>query len=156
MNRSVLNGLLWVAWYERVCFEWEPFWIIVIFLWVTSFKLFTVIGFSAKAPTYWRWWWQLHMLQQCWPQKWEYKLYEMMLKFSGLVESLSNNAPPDRDGRNDEARILRLIVELNGRALMERWNALYFWSSTRFRDSWRYCFILLVYLATLAVLEQFV
>jgi len=156
MNRSVLNGLLWVAWYERVCFEWEPFWIIVIFLWVTSFKLFTVIGFSAKAPTYWRWWWQLHMLQQCWPQKWECKLYEMILKFSGLVESLINNAPPDRDGRNDEARILRLIVELNGRALMERWNALYFWSSTRFRDSWRYCFILLVYLATLAVLEQFV
>jgi len=42
--------------------------------------------------------------------------------------------------------ILRLTVDLNGRALMERWNALYFWSSTRFRVSWHYCFILLVYL----------
>ena len=58
------HGLLWVACYERVCLEWEPFWSIVIFLWVTSFKLFTVIGFSAKAPSYWRWWWQLHMLQK--------------------------------------------------------------------------------------------
>ena len=63
------NSLLWVACYERACFEWEPFWIIVIFLWVTSFKLFTVIGSSAKAPSYWKWWWQLHVLQQCWPQK---------------------------------------------------------------------------------------
>jgi len=27
----------------------------------------------------------------------------MILKFSGLVESLINNAPPDRDGRKDEA-----------------------------------------------------
>jgi len=99
---SVLNGLLWVACYERVCLEWEPFWIIVMFLWVTSFKLFTVIGFSAKAPSYWRWWWQLHMLQQFWPQK-KCKLYGMILKFSGWLESLINNAPPDRDGRKGEA-----------------------------------------------------
>jgi len=42
---------------------------IVMLLWVTSFKLFTTIGFSAKAPSYWRWWWQLHMLQQFWLQK---------------------------------------------------------------------------------------
>ena len=53
---SVLNGLLWVVSYERVCFEWEPFWSIVMFLWVTTFKLFTVIGFSAKVPSHWRWW----------------------------------------------------------------------------------------------------
>jgi len=28
----------------------------------------------------------------------------MILKFSGWVEILINNAPPDRDGRKDEAR----------------------------------------------------
>ena len=28
----------------------------------------------------------------------------MMLQFSGWVESLINNAPPDSDGRKDEAR----------------------------------------------------
>jgi len=28
----------------------------------------------------------------------------MILKFSGRVESLINNAPPDRDGMKDEAR----------------------------------------------------
>jgi len=28
----------------------------------------------------------------------------MILKFSGCVESLINNAPPDRDGKKDEAR----------------------------------------------------
>jgi len=65
LNGSVVN----VVCYERVYFEWEPFWSSVMFLWVTSFKLFTVIGFSAKWPSYWRWWWQLHILQQFWPQK---------------------------------------------------------------------------------------
>ena len=65
---SVMSGLLWVVCYERVCFEWEPFWSIVMCLWVTTFKLFTVIGFSAKS-SYWRWWWQLHMLQQFWSKK---------------------------------------------------------------------------------------
>jgi len=66
---SVLNGLLWVVCYERVCFEWEQFWTMVMFLWITSFKLFTVIGFRSKVPSYWRWWCQLHMLQQFWPPK---------------------------------------------------------------------------------------
>ena len=61
---SVMSGLLWT-----VCFEWEPFWSMVMFLWVTSFKRFAVIGFRLKYPSYWRWWWQLHMLQQFWPQK---------------------------------------------------------------------------------------
>jgi len=28
----------------------------------------------------------------------------MILKFSGRVETLINNAPPGRDGRKDEAR----------------------------------------------------
>ena len=28
----------------------------------------------------------------------------MILKFSGWVESLIRNAPPERDGRKDEAR----------------------------------------------------
>jgi len=93
---SVLNGLSWVVCYERVCFEWKPFWSIVMFLWVTSFKLFTVIGFNTKAPSYRRWWWQLHLLQQFWPQKYKCKLQEMILKFSGWVESLINNAHPDR------------------------------------------------------------
>ena len=65
---SILNGLLWVVRYERVCFEWEPFWSVVMFLWVPIFKLFTVIGFSAKAPSHWRWWWKLHVLQQFCPQ----------------------------------------------------------------------------------------
>jgi len=51
---SVSNGLLWVVCYERVCFEWEPSWSIVMFLWVTSFKLFSVIGLCAKVPSYWR------------------------------------------------------------------------------------------------------
>jgi len=48
---SILNGLLWVVFYERVCYEWEPIWSTAT---VTSFELFTVIGFIAKAPSYWR------------------------------------------------------------------------------------------------------
>jgi len=70
MNRSVMDGYVMNgSVMNMVCYEWEPFWNIVMFLSVTSFKLFTVIGFSTKAPSYWRWWWQLHMLQQFWPRK---------------------------------------------------------------------------------------
>jgi len=63
MNVSVLNG-------NQSVLNWMgTIWSMVMFLWVTSFKLFTVIGFRAKAPSCWRWWWQLHVLQQFWPQK---------------------------------------------------------------------------------------
>ena len=47
---SVLNGLLWVVCYERVCFECELFWSMVMLLWVTSFKLLTVMGSGQKPP----------------------------------------------------------------------------------------------------------
>jgi len=51
----VMSGLLWTGlfWMGTILNHWYIF---------VSHE-FAVIGFSAKAPSYWRWWWKLHMLQ---------------------------------------------------------------------------------------------
>jgi len=57
MNESVLNGNHFEAW---LCFYESR---------LSNCLLKFCNWVQRKIPSYWRWWWQLHMLQQFWPQK---------------------------------------------------------------------------------------